>query len=164
MYPMLLFSSDVDPNIIILQVTHEFSRAGGFYFQKKQLQCVETVTPFIIYYLYTFNDTATIHAELTSLLEEARQGMQDDLTLSEEFEYAKTPEINIKQGVPKLPGQSGQHFHDYLQEMQEVCRAHLIECNVNAIPFLRTLIGYKKENKLAAPIWGRHAHITETVD
>jgi hypothetical protein len=54
-YPTLVFLSDVDPNIIILHVTHEFCHAGGFYFQKKELQCVETVTPFIINYLYTFN-------------------------------------------------------------------------------------------------------------
>jgi hypothetical protein len=32
MYPTLVFSSDVDPNIIISQVTHEFSCTGGFYF------------------------------------------------------------------------------------------------------------------------------------
>jgi hypothetical protein len=48
--------------------------------------------------------------------------------------------------------------------MQEARQAHLIECNVNGIPFLRTLISYMKELKLAAPIWGGHAHITETVD
>jgi hypothetical protein len=48
--------------------------------------------------------------------------------------------------------------------MQEACQAHLIECNVNVIPFLRTLISYMKERKLAAPIWGRHGQITKTVD
>ncbi len=95
-YLTLVFSSDVNPNIIISCVTHEFCCAGGFYFQKKQLQCVETVTPFIIYYLYTFNDIATLRAGLTSLLEEAHQGMQDDLTLPEEFKHAKIPEINIR--------------------------------------------------------------------
>jgi hypothetical protein len=102
---MLVFSLDIDPNIIISCVTHEFCCSGGFYFQKKQLQCVEMVTPFIIYYLYTFNDIATLWAKLTSLLEEAHQGMQDNLTLPEEFEHAKIPEINIRCGVPKLPGQ-----------------------------------------------------------
>jgi hypothetical protein len=125
---------------------------------------METVTPFIIYYLYTFNDIATLRAELTSLLEEAHQGMQDDLMLPEEFEHANIPEINIRRGVPKLPGQPGNHFHHYLQEMQEARRAHLIECNVRAIPFLWTLISHMKEWKLTAPIWGRHAHITKTVD
>jgi hypothetical protein len=48
--------------------------------------------------------------------------------------------------------------------MQETRRAHLIECDVKAIPFLRTLISYIKELKLAAPIWGGHAHITKMVD
>ncbi len=48
--------------------------------------------------------------------------------------------------------------------MQEARWAHLIECNVNAISFLQTLISYMKEQKLAAPIWGGHAHITKTVD
>ncbi len=38
------------------------------------------MTPFIIYFLYTFNDIATLRGELTSLLEEALQGMKDDLT------------------------------------------------------------------------------------
>jgi hypothetical protein len=63
MYPTLVFLSDINPNIIISCVTHEFCCAGGFYFQKKQLQCVETVTPFIIYYLYTFNDITTLWAD-----------------------------------------------------------------------------------------------------
>jgi hypothetical protein len=96
MYPTLVFLLDVDPNIIILHVTHKFCHTGGFYFQKKQLRCMETVTPFIIYYLYTFNDTATLWAELTLLLKEVHQGMQDDLMLPEEFKHANTPEINIR--------------------------------------------------------------------
>jgi hypothetical protein len=125
---------------------------------------VETVTPFLIYYLYTFNDTATLRAELTSLLEKVHQGMQDNLMLPEKFKHAKIPEINIHQGIPKLPGQPGNHFRDYLQEMQEARQAHLIECNVKGIPFLWTLISYMKERKLAAPIWGRHVHITKMVD
>ncbi len=36
--PTLVFSSDVDPETIVSRVTHEFCRAGGFYFWKKQLQ------------------------------------------------------------------------------------------------------------------------------
>jgi hypothetical protein len=67
-YPTLVFSSDVDPETIVSRVTHEFCHAGGFYFRKKQLQCMETVPPFIIYYLYTFNDIATLRTELTDLL------------------------------------------------------------------------------------------------
>jgi hypothetical protein len=48
-YPTLVFLSDADPDIIILHLTHEFCCAGRFYFQIKQLQCMETVTPLIIY-------------------------------------------------------------------------------------------------------------------
>jgi hypothetical protein len=48
--------------------------------------------------------------------------------------------------------------------MQEAQRAHLIECNVWVIPFLRLLINHIKEHKLTAPIWGGHAHLTKTVD
>ncbi len=59
-YPTLVFSLDVCPKTIISHVTHEFCCRGGFYFWKKPLQCVETVTPFIIYYLYTFNDIITL--------------------------------------------------------------------------------------------------------
>ena len=70
-YPTLIFSSDVDPDIITSQVLHEFCRAGRFYFRKKELQCIEMCTPFIIYYLYTFNDLATIWSELTSLIGKA---------------------------------------------------------------------------------------------
>ncbi len=40
----------------------------------------------------------------------------------------------------------------------------MIKCNSSKIPFLCALINYIKEHKLAAPIWGGHAHITETVD
>jgi hypothetical protein len=77
------------------------------------------VTPFIICFLYTFKDIATLRGELTSLLEEAYQGMKDDFTLPEEFEYATLPDINIWRGVPKLPGQPGSNFCNYSREMQE---------------------------------------------
>jgi hypothetical protein len=48
--------------------------------------------------------------------------------------------------------------------MQEARQAHLIECDIKEIPFLRVLISYIKEMKLAVLIWGGHTHITETVD
>ncbi len=163
-YPTMVFSSDVEPEVIISRVTHEFGRSGGFYFQKKQLQCEEMVTPFIIYFLCTFNDIATLRGELTSLLEEAHQGMKEDFTLPEEFEHANLPVINIRRGVPKLPGQPGSNFCDYSREMQEARQVHLIECDIKEIPFLRALISYIKDMKLAVRIWGGHTHITETVD
>jgi hypothetical protein len=94
-YPTLIFSSNVDPETITSQVTHEFCQAGGFYFEKKQLQCIEMCTPFIIHYLYTFNDFATIRSELTSLLREAYKGMQNVFILPQEFEHHKLPDINI---------------------------------------------------------------------
>ena len=161
---MMVFSSDVEPEIIISRMAHEFGRAWGFYFRKKQLQCKETMTPFIIYFLYTFNDIATLRGELTSFLEEALQGMKDDLMLPDEFDYSPLLDINIHRGVPKLPGQPGSNFRDYSREMQEARRAHLIECDIKVIPFLCALISYNKDNKLAARIWGGHMHITEMVD
>ncbi len=109
-YPTLIFSSNGDPDTITSRVTHEFCRAGRFYFRKKELQCIETCTPFIIYYLYTFNDLATIGYELSSLIGQAYEGMQNKFILPEEFEHHQLPKINICQGVPKLPGQSGQQF------------------------------------------------------
>jgi len=84
--------------------------------------------------------------------------------LPEEIKYMKIPEINIWKGIPKLPGQSGAQFCDYSREMQETQRAHLIECNVQAIPSLRLLINYIKDQKLAAPIRGGYAHITKKDD
>jgi hypothetical protein len=116
-YPTLVFLPDVDPETIMSRVTHEFCRAGGFYFWKKQLQCVETVTPFIIFYLYTFNDIATLCVELTDLLKKAHAELECNFMLPEEFQYSSIPEINIRRGVPKLPGQPGSQFRDYSREM-----------------------------------------------
>jgi hypothetical protein len=48
--------------------------------------------------------------------------------------------------------------------MQEARQAHLIKCDTSKISFLCALINYIKDHSLAAPIWGGHAHITETVD
>jgi hypothetical protein len=154
----------VDPETSVSHVTHNFCQAGGFYFQKKQLQCVETVTPFIIYYLYTFNDITTLRAELTDLLKRAYDDLESKFMIPEGFQHSTIPEINIHRGVLTLPGQPGSQFWDYSWEMQEAQRAHLIECDVQAIPFLRLLINHIKECKLTTPIWGGHAHITKTVD
>jgi hypothetical protein len=118
-YPTMVFSSDIDPEIIVSHVAHEFGRAGGFYFKKKQLQCEETMTPFIIYFLYIFNDIATLQGELMSLLEEAQQGMTDNLTLTDEHKYSTIPDVNIRRGVLKLPGQPGSNFCAHAR-----CRRH----------------------------------------
>ena len=105
-----------------------------------------------IHYLISllFNEIATLRGELTSLLGEALQGMKNDLTLPDEFDFSPLPDINICCGVPKLPGQPGSNFCDYLREMQEARWAYLIECNITAIPFLCALISYIKDNKLVA--------------
>jgi hypothetical protein len=101
---------------------------------------METVTPFIIFYLYTFNDIATLRAKLTDLLKKAHEELESNFMLLEEFQYSTIPEINIRRRVLKLPGQPGSQFRNYLREMQEARQAHLIECNVQAIPFLTLLI------------------------
>ncbi len=163
-YPTLVFSSDVDPETIMLRMTHEFCCAGGFYFWKMQLQCVETVTPFIIFYLYTFNNIATLCIELMDLLKKAHAELECDFMLSEEFQYSLIPEINIRRRVPKLSGQPGSQFRNYSWEMQEARQAHLIECDVQAIPLLTLLLNHVKDRRLTAPVWGGHAHITGTVD
>jgi hypothetical protein len=124
---------------------------------------METVTQFIIYYLYTFNDIATLCRKLTDLLKKAHQDLESNFMLPEKFEHSNIPDINIRRGVPKLPGKPGSQFRDYSREMQEAQWAHFIECNVQAIPFLRLLIDYIKEHKLTTPIWGGHVHLTETV-
>jgi hypothetical protein len=90
--------------------------------------------------------------------------MESNFMLSKEFKYIKIPEINIWQGILKLPGQPSAQFCEYSREMQEARHAHLIECNVQAILFLKLVINYIKNQKLAAPIWGGHAHITKMVD
>jgi hypothetical protein len=125
---------------------------------------VETVTSFIIFYLYTFNNIVTLRAKLMDLLKKAHEELESSFILPEEFQYLTIPEINTRRGVPKLLGQPGSQFRDYLWEMQEAQQAHLIECNVQAIPFLTLLINHVKDRRLTAPVWGGHAHITGTVD
>ncbi len=125
---------------------------------------METVTPFIIFYLYTFNNITTIRAELAELLKKAHADLESDFILPDEFQYSPIPEINIRRRVPKLPGQLGSQFRDYSQEIQEAHWAHLIECDVQVIPFLMLLINHVKERWLTTLVWGGHAHITGMVD
>jgi hypothetical protein len=153
-YPTLVFLSDVDPETIVSRMMHKFCHAGGFYFWKKQLQYVETVTPFIIFYLYTFNNIAALCVELTDLLKKAHAELECNFMLPEEFQYSLIPEINIRRGVPKLPGQPGSQFRNYLREMQKARQAHLIECDVQVTPFLLLLLNHVKDRRLTAPVWG----------
>ncbi len=106
------------------------------------------------FYLYTFNNIATLCTKLTDLLKKAHEELESNFMLPEEFQYSTIPEINIRHGVPKLPGQPGSQFCDYSREMQEARQAHLIECNVQAIPFLMLLINHVKDRRLTAPVWG----------
>ena len=61
---------------------------GDFIFGRSNSSAKETMTPFIIYFLYTFNDIATLRGELTSLLEDALQGSITPLSWTSTFVVA----------------------------------------------------------------------------
>ncbi len=56
---------------------------------------METITPFVIYYLYTFNDIATLRRELTDLLKKAHQDLESNFMLPEEFEHSNIPPCTV---------------------------------------------------------------------
>ena len=121
---------------------------GEFFFCKKVLQCQETVTNWIIFYIYTFSNIAPICSKLTRIIKQAHSKMSEADSLPEEFENLLVPQMNICWGITKLIGQITQDFNNYTHEMQEACLAHLTESDITAISFLEILLDYIKSNKL----------------
>ncbi len=162
LYPTLALSSDVPTETILNRVCHAWSKEGGEWLRIKELQSLGTGTEYYIFEVYNYCNSKMIARELRDMLELAKEDLSVKGRLSEGFESKAIPFINLRRGVPKVPGQDTSVFRKYSDEMQEARRVFHVEVSNDEQAYLKELMEHLKSMPGAIEkMWGPWAHITE---
>ena len=136
----------------------------------KDLQTVDSEVIVALFNILTVNNKDTLKSELHKILVDAQERVQETdcldfiWTVSTLQGDDPLPQFKLRLQVPKLPGQDVSHFNKLPWIAQQNRKVYHVECNKWASTDLRRLIQYAKEFKMVRKMWGRHAHVSETVD
>jgi hypothetical protein len=168
-YGVLSLSSDKDPDLLITQIAYEWARYGN-HLKIKELQAIETSTPFAVYFVYALTHRQTLINEQRDILHAAQKLMHQedyfiDHDLPMQWGYRPLPLCSLKMNVPRIPKHSEPANMARLPSNIQTCRRVLhLEVDKQEIEFITHLTNFAKKRGLFKKWWGIHAHPTEGVD
>jgi len=169
-YFTMAIATDIEPSEVISRISHEWSRLGGTRLQVKELQSFDSETIPALFNILTVNSKDTLKSELHQILAETQDRVQAVDCM--EFLWPSgalvgddpIPPFELRLQVPKLPGQDVSHFNKLPWMAQQNRKVFHLECDRQVCTDMKRLIQFAKEFKLVRKMWGRHAHISETVE
>ena len=109
-YGVLLISCDKEPDLLVNQISYKWARYGN-HLKIKELQAVETSTPFAIYFVYPLTHRQTLIDEQRDILKAAQKQMhaedyfiENDLPI--QWGYRPLPLCTLKMNVSRIPKHS----------------------------------------------------------
>ena len=142
---------------------HELTKYGFIWIRKKELQCINSSTYWLFFYLWNFGHIPTLRGEVVNMLEVAKEMMVDEGKLSIEEGEKDIPAINLRRAVPRLPGVDTSIFDKYTGEMQEGRRCLQLEIDDDEAASLEPVVEYAKKEGLHLKMLGTWVHITKPV-
>lgn len=168
-YGVISISCDKDPTLLVNQISYEWARFGS-QMKIKELQAVETITPYAIYFVYALTHRQTLIDEQRDILKIAQQRMNDDdyflhHDLPINWGYKTLPLCSLRTNVPRIPKHSEPANMSRLPSNIQTCRRVLhLEIDKKDQELVSHLVNYAKKSGLYSQWWGTHAHPTEGVD
>ena len=158
-------SSDVDPEVMVTLVQHEWSRVGGVRLQKKEVQTFDSKTSYILPFVHNQGNQSTLIAELTSGLELALQHLRSTDQLPEEHLSRDVPTICLRLMVPRLPGENTHAWQPGLPHKLQLARKVFhVECSAEDLAFLSLLLETAKDLGYFQRLWGKWAMVSKVLD
>ena len=168
-YGVISISCGKDPELLVNQISYEWARVGN-QMRIKELQAVETITPFAIYYVYALTHRQTLIDEQRDIFKLAQKKMNDsdyfiDHDLPINWGYKPLPLCSLRTNVPRIPKHSEPVNMSRLPSNIQTCRRVLhLEIDKTDLELVSHLVKFAKQQGLYNQWWGSHAHPTEGVD
>ena len=168
-YGVIALSCDKDPDLLVTQLSYEWARFGT-QLKIKELQAVETITPFSIYFVYSLSHRQTLIDEQREILKQAQDQMhKEDYFLERDLPmnwgYRPLPLCSLRINVPRIPKHSEPSNMARLPSNIQTCRRVLhLEVDKSELELVSHLVKYAKKKGIYNQWWGSHAHPTEGVD
>ena len=158
----MCLSSDIDPEIILRRIRDEWRRQGGNRLETKELDCFETETTVVAYYMHNAGSDRTIIAEATTILTLARNHAENK---DDEFPYAKlpVPMMVMRSQVPKIPGLDTTVYANWHWSDGNTRKAFHIECAQSEVKQLQTLFEIAKKMKIVETFWGPEVKLSNVI-
>ena len=162
-YFTLAIACDTEPREIISGISVEWMRAGGVGLYRKEIQAFNTMSPFVIFYLYNNTSVQTVMAEFRRMMEEAIK-LLEEADGTDPLEMQGVPNFAFRKSFPKLPGAEPEEFAGLKPRQAAARKAWHVEMEVQHVHQFARLIETCKEVRLFDLIWGGHVMISEVVD
>jgi hypothetical protein len=143
----------------LVRVDRKFLRF--IYLMLKALQCFNTMTPLVFYYLFNESQTATILEEFQKILTNMQLLCIDDMDTSVDATMGALPSMAFRKLVPKVPGQDTSSFKHISHKVQLASWAWHIEVKTPKVPMIKELVVKSKKLGCIEAFWGKHTHVTE---
>ncbi len=117
-YFSFAIACNIEPAMLIGHVGVKWTRAGGSRLMLKALQCFDTMTPLIFYYLFNESQAATILEEFQKISTNTQLLCIDDMDTSVEATMGALPSMAFCKLVPKVPGKDTLSFKHISQKAQ----------------------------------------------
>jgi hypothetical protein len=168
-YGVISIACNKDPKLLINQISYKWARYGN-HLIIKELQAVETITPFAIYYMYALTHRQTPIDEQKEILKAAQTLLhQEDYFIERDLPirwgYSPIPLCSLLMNVPQIPKHSEPTNMSRLSSNIQTCRRVLhLEVDKSELEFVTHLVQYAKKAEIYNKWWNNHAHPTEGVD
>ena len=163
-YFTMVWSCDIDPRIIISGITVEWMRAGGMGLYRKEIQAIDTFSPFVILKLSIYVGVHTLIAEFKTLMEEMLKMLQEEAMADGEPLTLTLPPFAFRKSPPKLPGLDPAEYAGLHTRQNAARKAWHVEMEKQHMYLFQRLIEKAKDLNLFEDLWGKHVLISEVVD
>jgi hypothetical protein len=112
-YFTFAFATTLDPHTLIDGIRNKWETHGGGKLMVKDPQSCKSKVAFILYFVYTGTPHKYILQTLQSILQEAADMLEGDMTkeYGDEHQAVLTPKISIRAQVPRLKGVEAKDFN-----------------------------------------------------
>jgi len=109
-YFTFAIACDVDPMEVLQGIAVEWMRGGGVGLYRKEIQAFNTMSPFVIFYLYNGTSVHTLVEEFRKMLVEAMKMLEDDAMVDDGERIMVLPPFTFWKSLPKLPGLNPEEY------------------------------------------------------
>ena len=152
-------STNMEPETLVNTIRPWFQDSGGIQLEVDRRLIFQAKPAALLFRQLAKNSTATIHAEMKLLLEEARQRAQV-LDSSGEFCSTPVPHFGVRAAIPKIAGQDTTKFQNNDRRENAHRRVLQFECSAEHVEQLQWLVEMAKEFSLVGKLWGKGAHLS----
>jgi hypothetical protein len=169
----MVVSTEVMPQEIIDQVSHEWARLNGSHLQVEDLQSISSEMVVSFFKVSTATPKHVILAKLKRILPEAQRRVQDNLLNITMYDFmldkgmldgASLPEMNICVQNALLRGQEVTAFNTLSHQAQQVCKSWHLEVDSQHAAKMKGPIQCAKEYGCVEEFWGVHSHLSKVTD